>query len=232
MKAGTSNIFGEVVRRLSSLGPSGVVMISSIPRDVIKKPRPPPEISHIRQVKGPKKAAVLVPLCTRHGVPSILFTVRSDRVSSHKGHVSFPGGHIDEGEDAVSAAFRETREELGVGVGEIECIGKFERITAVTGTLVTPIIGIINKDVGDFENLDPSVDEVAKVFTRSIEQLLDGNFRKKEKVNYYGQEFQIPYFGEKGDQECIWGLTAIVLDSFLSEVVEPSYRNISKTHLS
>ena len=32
-----------------------------------------------------KKAAVLIPMCNRHGVPSILFTLRSNSVGTHKG---------------------------------------------------------------------------------------------------------------------------------------------------
>ncbi|CAN0115412.1 unnamed protein product, partial [Ectocarpus sp. 6 AP-2014] len=37
--------------------------------------------------RAPRRAAVLVPLCNRDGVASLLFTVRSSNVSSHKGEV-------------------------------------------------------------------------------------------------------------------------------------------------
>ena len=66
-----------------------------------------------------KRAAVLIPLCNRHGVPSILFTLRSTSVGTHKGQVSFPGGHINDGETAVEASIRETKEELGSTIGNI-----------------------------------------------------------------------------------------------------------------
>jgi hypothetical protein len=38
-----------------------------------------------------RKAAVLIPLCMFKGLPSVLFTLRSSRVSTHKNQVSFPG---------------------------------------------------------------------------------------------------------------------------------------------
>jgi hypothetical protein len=48
-----------------------------------------------------KRAAILVPLCNRHGKPSILYTVRTNAVGTHKGQVAFPGGHIDAGETPI-----------------------------------------------------------------------------------------------------------------------------------
>lgn len=67
-----------------------------------------------RNVDSPsrRRASVFVPLCNRHGVPSVLFTVRTKTVSSHKGHVSFPGGHQEAGETAQGAALREFHEEM------------------------------------------------------------------------------------------------------------------------
>eukprot|EP01041_Mallomonas_annulata_P007505 gene7505-15359_t len=164
-----------------------------------------------------KKAAVLVPICYRHGIPSILFTLRTNLVGSHKGEVSFPGGHLEAAEDAIAAALRETREELGIGIGEITIIGKCGTLPAKTGTLVTPIIGFVCDDVTDFENLQPSEYEVAKIFTRPIDLLLDPTYRRSDKINFKGQEYILPYFGEKDSDECIWGLTAIILDTVLEE---------------
>ena len=73
--------------------------------------------------KKKKRAAVLIPLCTRYGKASILFTVRSNTTSTHKGQVSFPGGHIDDGETAIDAAIRETYEETGININTIHILG-------------------------------------------------------------------------------------------------------------
>ncbi len=60
-----------------------------------------------------KPAAVLVPII--HGAePGILLTKRTATLSTHAGQVAFPGGRIDPGEDAVTAALREAQEEVGL----------------------------------------------------------------------------------------------------------------------
>ena len=60
-------------------------------------------------------AAVLVPLLRVDGEWHLLYTRRTDRVESHKGQVSFPGGACDEGETTPEqTALREADEEIGL----------------------------------------------------------------------------------------------------------------------
>ncbi len=62
-----------------------------------------------------RNAAVLVPLTYVLDEWHILFTRRTDRVQSHKGQVSFPGGASDEGETTPEqTALREAEEEIGM----------------------------------------------------------------------------------------------------------------------
>eukprot|EP00953_Heterococcus_sp_UTEX-ZZ885_P032175 16813-Heterococcus_DN1.PRE.1 len=77
-----------------------------------------------------RSAAVLVPLCNDNGVPSVLFTARSQAVSTHKGQVSFPGGHVEAGEDAAAAALREAIEECGSGIGSVQVLGLCQTVPA------------------------------------------------------------------------------------------------------
>jgi nudix motif 8 len=46
--------------------------------------------------KNKRDAAVLIPICSVLGKPSILFTLRSKTLREHTGEVSFPGGKRDE----------------------------------------------------------------------------------------------------------------------------------------
>lgn len=51
-----------------------------------------------RQKATGRTAAVLVPVARIGGEISIIFTKRSETVGSHRGHVSFPGGHLEKDE--------------------------------------------------------------------------------------------------------------------------------------
>jgi 8-oxo-dGTP pyrophosphatase MutT (NUDIX family) len=66
------------------------------------------------RIKDAKDAAILIPIVAKPQ-PTLIFTVRTDTLPSHKGQISFPGGSID-ADDASprSAALRETQEEIGL----------------------------------------------------------------------------------------------------------------------
>ena len=139
-----------------------------------------------------KRAAVLLPLCDIKGVPSVIFTLRSDKVRTHKGQVSFPGGHLDLNDECMEGcAQRECMEELGLRVvapsdrrlweaewrkrpyyPESNVLGRLPNCVAVTGTLVTPIVGYLGPiDMAHVESL-VNRDEVAEVFAMSVRELM------------------------------------------------------------
>ncbi|CAM9160855.1 unnamed protein product, partial [Chrysoparadoxa australica] len=150
-----------------------------------------------------KQAAVLVPLCNRHGEASMLFQVRSHSVGTHKGQVSFPGGHRQDGESFEAAALRETWEEMGSGVGPIDVLGYSHTVPAVTGTPVTPVFGWVKEDVGDFERFELSPDEVDTVFTLRLEEMMAPGSKLMEDLGVRGR---VPAFLCAGKPK-VWGLT-------------------------
>ncbi|XP_065163698.1 mitochondrial coenzyme A diphosphatase NUDT8 [Atheta coriaria] len=157
-----------------------------------------------------RKAAVLIPLCEVSDRVSLLFTLRTSSLRSHKGQVSFPGGMQDVMDKTLKAtALRETREELGVLPSQVKLWGQGQPIVARGETSVVPVIGTIEKSV-PLNELNVNASEVQMVFTVPIEELA-----RPEKVRFtqFRSGFTTPCFFA-GDMR-IWGLTGIITHAFL-----------------
>ncbi|MFN8435493.1 MAG: CoA pyrophosphatase [Anaerolineales bacterium] len=157
-----------------------------------------------------KCAAVLVPLVFFQNEWHVLYTRRTDRVESHKGQVSFPGGACDEGETTPEeTALREADEEIGLNPKDVKVIGKLSRMVTISKFKVTPVVGIIPFPYA----FKTSGAEVARVFTMPLLWLANRN-------NYW--EFSMPGSGRTllayhpYDGELLWGATARMTVNFLS----------------
>src|SRR5689334_659749 len=85
---------------------------------------PYPDEYHRKVLERPKEnlrpAAVLLLFAMDHAVenktPALLYILRTETVLTHKGQISFPGGHCDPEDQGnpISTALRETYEEVGV----------------------------------------------------------------------------------------------------------------------
>ena len=66
-----------------------------------------------------RKAAVLIAV-TDSKDPELIYTLRSNKVGSHGGEVSFPGGMYEEQDDSLeNTALRESEEETGLDLSLI-----------------------------------------------------------------------------------------------------------------
>src|SRR5437867_3629561 len=94
------------------------------------------------------RAAVLVPIVNR-GEPCLVFTKRTQRVATHKGQISFPGGAVDPGDGSfLEAALRECEEEIGLPRAAVEPLGALDDTeTVATPFVITPWVGVIRKPV-------------------------------------------------------------------------------------
>ena len=157
-----------------------------------------------------KCAAVLVPLVWQDDEWHLLFTRRTDRVESHKGQVSFPGGACDDGETTPEqTALREAEEEIGIDPKDVKVLGRLANLITITYFRVTPVVGVIRWPtvfrVGEHE--------VARVFTIPLGWLANSSNRwqfersdlKRSLIAYH------PY-----DGELLWGATARMTVDFLS----------------
>src|SRR5512133_656676 len=156
-----------------------------------------------------KCAAVLIPLVWHDGEWHLLFTRRTDRVQSHKGQVSFPGGACDEGETTPEqTALRETEEEIGVRREDVTVLGRLSKLITITSYRVTPVVGVIPFPYA----FKVAGVEVARVFTIPLLWLSDRNnyweffLRDSDRslITYH------PY-----DGELLWGATARMTVTFL-----------------
>jgi 8-oxo-dGTP pyrophosphatase MutT (NUDIX family) len=148
-------------------------------------------------------AAVLVPVVAARDVPWVLFTKRALGLADHAGEISFPGGRIEAGDtDPVSAALRETEEELGVPRAGVEVLGALDDYETRTGFRVSPIVGIVRPPLV----LRPDPREVAAVIQVPLAHLLDPANHRREEREAGGRirRFHAIVYGE----HVIWGATA------------------------
>lgn len=187
------------------------------------------------KMRTDRKASILIPIIHIKGksIPSILFTTRSSKLKAHANQISFPGGHVDfvlDGDCVVKAAVRETQEELSYnGIVDsmaydfdkgLEIIGQTAPIPSIRHIPVTPVLAAFMDEFSerDVETLFPgNKDEVANVFTISIDELL--RMEGEERLKRLGTKGPV-YNSNHGK---IWGLTAFVLKPYLDKILAPSF---------
>jgi 8-oxo-dGTP pyrophosphatase MutT (NUDIX family) len=146
-------------------------------------------------------AAVLIAI-TDSAEPGVILTVRREHLRTHPGQVAFPGGRIDPGEDAVTAALREAHEELVLDPRSVAVVGTVDPYCTVTNYRVTPVIGVIPPG----PVLLPHDDEVADWFEAPLAYLLDPANQSRKAALFQGRErhyYEIIWKGWR-----IWGATA------------------------
>ena len=163
-------------------------------------------LNHERVSRPRRRAAVLCLFTMIENRPSILFTKRTEKVGTHKGQVSFPGGMEDaEDRDATATALREFEEELGISQNEVMVLGVFHDAIAITGVPVTPVIGYL-ESCPPLNELKVSEDEIEAVFALSLDEFTQ---QDKNSVYYYQtRNLNIPVFN--AGPWPVWGLTAYI----------------------
>lgn len=159
-----------------------------------------------------KCAAVLVPLVQFDHDWHLLFTRRTDRVESHKGQVSFPGGACSEGETTPEqTALRESHEEVGLDPADVTVLGRLGRMITISSFRVSPVVGLIPWPY----TFKVASAEVARVFTIPLTWLANRN-------NYWeffardSDRSLIAYHPYDG--EILWGATARMTVNFLKTI--------------
>jgi 8-oxo-dGTP pyrophosphatase MutT (NUDIX family) len=155
-----------------------------------------------------RRAAILVPLLKTQTGYELLFTVRSARLSSHAGEISFPGGRVDEGESLDDAARREALEEIGLTVPPNSLLGYLDDVPSPAKYIVTPVVAVLEKPLDFLLNQA----EVEEVFTADLAELAGLEPRAEERI-LQGQRRIIHFYNYQ--ERVIWGLTGNVLKNLL-----------------
>jgi 8-oxo-dGTP pyrophosphatase MutT (NUDIX family) len=90
--------------------------------------------------EGRRLAAVAIVVAPSDAGPAFLLTRRALHLRRNAGNYALPGGGVDPGEDAIDAARRETREEVGVDLPREAALGLLDDFATLGGHVVTPVV--------------------------------------------------------------------------------------------
>ena len=157
-----------------------------------------------------RPSAVLLPLLSVQGRPSLLYTRRSSALPHHRGQVSFPGGIREEGDQSLyETALRESVEEVGVDPSRVRCLARLPVTDTLGRFRIHPFLSLWPED--DYRVQSP--EEVERIFTVPLAHLLDPESRKRVSVEEEGLVFEVSAFPLEG--ELIWGATYRITLHFL-----------------
>ncbi|QUH20992.1 NUDIX hydrolase [Alkaliphilus sp. B6464] len=177
------------------------------------------------------ESAVIVPIIKVDGDYHILFQVRSFSLNTQPGEICFPGGRLEDNEDAFSCAIRETSEELNISKDNIEILGELDYLVTPFNMAIYSFCGILN-DV-QFNSIEYNKDEVSSIFSVPIKELLKQEpqvsnmtihtepidnfpFQLVQNGKAYDWKSGIyPVYFYKYKDHIIWGITAKILKGFL-----------------
>lgn len=164
------------------------------------------------------RAAVLIPLYEKRGEMHVVLTKRTDRVHSHRGEISFPGGAMDPTDlDLMVTALRESNEEIGLRPDDVEIIGRVDDIITISDFHVTAFVGHIDPAVCPYLwRLQET--EVAELIEVPVTHLLERANLVEVPRNRNGELVMLEGF-QFGDH-VIWGATGRMLRNFLDVAVE------------
>lgn len=152
---------------------------------------------------GFTRAANILLLDERAGEPHLLLTRRPLHMRRHAGQLSFPGGHIEPGEETLAAALREAREEIGLDEGAVDVLGRLsETLVLQSAFRLTPWVASVPYPYP----YAPDPREVDEIIHVPISALLRPGAHRVEEREAYGMNLDVHYF-ELG-AEVLWGATA------------------------
>jgi hypothetical protein len=102
--------------------------------------------------------------------------------------MAFPGGRLEEGEDWVAAALRETEEEVGIPCDRIEVLGRLDDAWSGAGHLLVPVVGWLDAA----PRYRPNPAEVAEIHEPRISTLIAPDAYEEKSVDLGERRYMNP----------------------------------------
>ena len=184
-----------------------LLVLRDLAGQVLRQMEPPPGAT-------PRLAAVLLLLYPYQGELWLPLTVRSSRLSSHRGEVSLPGGATDpEDADAATTALREANEELGIDPASVTIWGRLSSFYIPPSNFqISPVVGFSAAPPA----FTPSPYEIEHVFSVSLSRLLNPATIQVEDWTRRGLLMRVPFFAVEGYK--VWGATALLLSELVARI--------------
>ena len=165
-----------------------------------------PDYREILMQGDAKPAAVLIGLVERQTGIHVILTKRTEKLASHSGQISFPGGKVDESDaSAEVTALREAQEEIGLDPHEVSVLGRMPDYFTGSRYKIAPIIAAVSADA----QFEVSRDEVDYMFEVPLAFLMNSKNHITASRMFQGKErffLEMPY-----QEHYIWGVTAGII---------------------
>jgi 8-oxo-dGTP pyrophosphatase MutT (NUDIX family) len=168
------------------------------------------EIERMRdKMAQARQSAVLILLYEKEGQLYFPCIQRAAYDGVHSGQISLPGGQRDENDpDFAYTALRETQEEIGVPINQLELLGQLSDLYIPPSNFLVKVFLAWSKSLPTFIPDPVEVDNIVEVELQDLWK----NENIKRKVFYRssdGKEKTAPYYDVAGVE--IWGATAMIL---------------------
>jgi 8-oxo-dGTP pyrophosphatase MutT (NUDIX family) len=165
----------------------------------------------------PKRpAAVVIPIFADAG-RDVLFVRRARHLRRHAGQIAFPGGAVDATDaDHAAAALRELHEEVGIPPERVRLIGELTPVRQTRNVfMVTPFVGIVAAGTP----LIVDRNEADGVLRIPLAEIVRPD-ALRQGVHHDGDR-EIETFILDHDGARVWGLTATILNDFVTRYQAP-----------
>ena len=170
-----------------------------------------------------RQAAVTVLFAFTNETPTLLLIRRAAHRGNHRTEWAFPGG-VSEPTDAslLDTALRETHEEIGVPESKIENWGPLPSVITGTGYEVWPFAGRLCENA----RLTPEREEVDDYAFIPVDRLADAAARRQ--ITLMQQNLTRRWDAIEHEGKIIWGATARIINSTMSELDIENFSNASE----